>query len=419
MWYLSPAWSKATLLEHQFNLQYFPALEELPAGYFESEADNVPPPPLLHLCSTQARLWGISAEDRNRVPYTKEIIAGRAPVFGEGFHVQIPDEGGNEEAGEGGCTAIGAIDDKVIVFKRSRIYQLFGNPGDAAGAGSSLQTPTLISGDVGCVSATSVVEGPFGIAFLSERGFMVLGRDLSLSFIGEPVQRETAGGQTCVAGTVVPAASEVRWLMSSSGDSEPTALVWSYQRNAWSRYTSFAGRHACVSGGRYIRLLSGSTFAEETPGSWATGVSEGVVIQTPWLNPGALQGYKRIRRATFLGRYFTGALRVEVHYDYRTDSPAEVHEWRYDELVAVLHRSDIYEAGESVPAYRLQLAIRPDRQKCEAIRFTITEITTPPGQGEDTGLTGTPGRGLELVAIALDVATKRGAIQNVATGAKH
>lgn len=415
-WYLSPTWGKATLLEHQFNLQYTDALAEMPQGYFDSEADNVPPPPLLHLCSTQSRLWGLSAEDRNRVVYTKEIVSGRAPEFGDGFGIQIPDEGGSEEAGEGGCTGIAAIDDGVIIFKRGKVYRLFGDPGDAAGAGSSLQVPRLISGDVGCVDASSIVEGPFGVAFLSLKGFYLLGRDLSLTFVGEPVQREV-GSLTCIAGTLVPRHSEVRWLFDTSigALTSPIALVWNYKANAWSRWTSYSGRAATIYRDEYTRLGASYAYTAETTDAWV-GATHEMVVRTPWMKLAGLQGFKRIWKATFLGRWWSGDVSIACEYDFRTLDTGETLDeqtWTAATLATLLEPSQYEEGGAtSTGAYRLQIGRKPTVQKVEAIRFTVTENNDGGQQG------GTSGRGFELVGVQLDVGLKRGGFKPLPSGAK-
>lgn len=415
-WYLTPAWGRSTLLEYQFNLQYTDALAAMPQGYFDSEADNVPPPPLLHMCSTQARVWGISAEDRNRVVYTKEIVSGRAPEFGDGFALQVPDEGGSEEPGEGGCTAIAAIDDGVIIFKRGRIYRVFGDPGDAAGSGSSLQVPRLISSDVGCIDASSVVEGPFGVAFLSLKGFYLLGRDLSLTFVGEPVQREV-GDLTCTTGTLVPRHSEVRWLFDDSvgAGTTPVALVWNYKSNAWSRWTAYSGRSATIYRDEYTRLHSLYSTITETTDAWS-GATHEVIVRTPWLKLAGLQGFKRIWRAAFLGRWWTGDVAISCEYDYRTigdGDTLDTQTWTAATLATLLEPSQYEEGGEtSTGAYRLQIVRKPTLQKVEAIRFTVTENNDGGQQG------GTSGRGFELVGMQLDLGLKRGGYKPLPSGAK-
>lgn len=407
-WYLSPAWGRSTLLEHQFNLQYTDAIGELPQGYFDLEADNVPPPPLLHLCSTQARLWGLSAEDRNRVVYTKEIVSGRAPEFGDGFGVQIPDEGGSEDAGESGCTGIAAINDVVIVFKRGRVYQLFGDPGDAAGAGSSLQVPRCISSDVGCVDATSIVEGPFGVAFLSLKGFYLLGRDLSLTFIGEAVQKEV-GTLTCTSATLVPRHSEIRWLFDASigANTTPIALTWNYKANAWSRWTSYTGRSATIYRDEFTRMHALYAYSAETTDTWGSSATHEVIVRTPWMKLAGLQGFKRIWRAAFLGRWWTGDVSISCEYDYKTLGAGDTldsQSWTASTLSTLLEPSQYEEAGSvSTGAYRLQLVRKPSIQKVEAIRFTITE-NAEAAQDEPS----LAGRGFELVGVQLEVGLKRG-----------
>jgi hypothetical protein len=416
LWAITPVWgvSAATLPDHCFNLLQNSDLIAQEQAFFDLELEPVPPPPMLHLCSTQRRLWGVSAEDRNAVHHTKLLRANTAPEFTAEGVVRVPDEGG---AYGGECTGIAALNDRIIVFKRDRIYAIFGDPGDDDGTNSTLEVPRLISSDVGCIEAASIVEGPFGVAFLSRKGFAVLGSDGSPpAFIGEAVQREH--GDDVVCGTLVPRHSEVRWHIGSVG-SATVALVWNYKVNAWSRWTAYPARHACVYRDEYHRIDEGVQLYIETSDSWAAGNTAPLLVQTPWLKLAGLQGFKRLWRATFLGRYWTGGLKIETEFDYVAhdeSKPGEwrEHEWTSSELLAASKLSQEYEAGAASTAYRLQVAIRPVIQKIESVRFTLREDVTGSQQAPAT-----LGQGFEIVGVQLDCGMKRGGYKALATGAKR
>lgn len=375
---------------HGFVLQPGEALSGYPSLYTDSEAANMPPPPLLDLCSTQSRLWGLSAEKRLDVFYTKPIVANEAPAF-YGASTPVPAEGGE-------AVGLAALDDKVIVFKERLVFALFGDPGDAMGDGSTLQTPRLVSGDVGCINALSIVEGPFGVAFLSERGFYTIDRGMGFSFIGETV-KDALGGKVVTSGVLVPSESEVRWTFSTS--SGGYAVVWNYLTNAWSVWSSFTAVHAALWRGVHTRVSSGGVAYVETPSDWTEGSDEEIEVTTAWLKLAGLQRYQRVRRALFLMRHFTGGVRIEVGYDYAPEWVDSV-EWTPIELEA-LRASD----------GRVQLLVSQSIQKCEAIRYRITGLTTDGAQGYY------PGQAIELVGIDLELGVKRGTFKSIATDAKR
>lgn len=354
--------------------------------WMETELEPAMPAAMLDLTSAQSRLWGLSAERRNIVMPTKPIAFGTAPEFATELEFIIPSEGGD-------CVGIAAIDDKVIIFKQRRIFVVAGEPGDALGEGSTLQPPRMLSGDVGCVSAQSIVEGPFGVAFQSQRGFYVLGRGLDLRFVGDRVQSATTG-RFC--GTLIPDQSEVRWIGATSSwlgawAASGVALVWDFLRDQWTiRTCGDETAHAVI--GSDVYASAGTAVNVEDRAVW-TGATHLTSLKTPWLKVNGVAGFQRVWRATLLAYHFTGHLRVSIAYDYGT--PAESVTWLQSELEAL-----------SFTDGRALLSVRPANQKCSAIQFQITEFVTFGDGGENP--IADYGRGHELVSIDLEIGVKSG-----------
>lgn len=359
--------------------------------WMASELEPAAPAALLDLTSAQSRLWGLSAERRNTVQPTKPIQFGIAPEFATEIEFTIPSEGGD-------CVGIAAIDDKVIVFKQRRVFVVAGEPGDALGEGSTLQAPRMVSGDVGCVCAQSIVEGPFGVAFQSQRGFYVIDRGLSLRFVGDRVQGETVG-RFC--GALIPDQSEVRWVGATSSwlgswASLGVMLVWDFLRDQWSvRTAPTTTAHAVVVDSVYA--AAGTSVLKETTTDW-TSAAHLQSLKTAWFKVSGVAGFQRVWRATLLAYHFTGHIRVNVFYDYNSTS-AEEHRWTEEDLIA-LRNSD----------GRVLLSLRPVNQKCAAIQFQITEYLT---LGEVIGDNPTAGigRGHEIVSVDLEIGVKSGTVR--------
>ncbi len=356
--------------------------------WMDTELEPVLPAALLDLTSAQSRLWGLSAQKRNTVMPTKPIAFGVAPEFATELEFIIPSEGGD-------CVGIAAIDDKIIIFKQRRIFVVAGEPGDSLGEGSTLQPPRMLSGDVGCVTAQSIVEGPFGVAFQSQRGFYVLGRGLDLRFVGDRVQAATVG-RFC--GTLIPDQSEVRWLGATSAwlgawAASGAMLVWDFLRDQWSvRECGSETVHSVIGGDIYAAAGTGVTRESRTV--W-TSASYNQSLKTPWIKLNGVVGFQRAWRATLLAYHFTGHLRIRVFYDYATTS-SEEHRWLEADLAA-LRNSD----------GRALLSIRPANQKCSAIQFQVDEYLTL-GEVIGENPAATPGRGHELVSIDLEIGVKSG-----------
>lgn len=372
-------------------------LLERVALYTATEVTNTPPPPALDVCSTQSRLWCVSGERRLQVWYTKPIVDGRAPEWSASLVTSVPDEGGD-------CTGIASLDDKVVVFKERLAYVLFGDPGDAGGTGSTLQTARKLQGDVGCIDARSIVEGPFGVAFLSERGFVVLDRGLGFT---ELSQLRSSAPASVVGGVLVPGATEVRWFTSTG------VLVWNYEQNVWSTHDTYlssgTGSPAPVCAtlwrGDCAQFLAGQGVFVETPDTWTAGTTydaHEMSITTSWVKLAGLQGYKRVWRVSLLGRHFSGGLTVEVGYDY---DPTWTDTFTWSQLqLASLRESD----------GKVQLVIRPTRQKCESIRFRFTEDAAPVNVGQIQQ--DNSGRGMELVGLDMECGVKKGTHKRIASG---
>lgn len=365
----------------------------LPEPYTDSELESVAPAATLSITSSQSRVWAISAESRFAVQVSKPLAVGYSVEFATELAIDIPAEGGE-------CVGLASVDDKIVVFKRDRIFVVYGEPGDAAGENSTLQLPRLVSTDVGCICEASIVEGPFGVAFQSARGLVVLGRDLGLTNIGERVRDVTDG--KLLAGTLVTSASEVRWIVGSrtvvSGTPDAVypwiqdgiRLVWSYIVDQWSVWDDGAQSEIVVDPD--VWTLDGGSVAIESD-DWTTA-AYGTKIVSPWIRVAGVEGFQRVWRVVALLYYYTGNVRFSVAYDY---DDATVESRDFLESVCTAQRA---------ANGRLELSIKPSRQKCAAIRVTVEEIfssQSPPYP--------TVGQGLSVVSLDMEIGVKSGTIR--------
>lgn len=359
-----------------------------PEPYTTSELEASAPAGLVDIVSTQSRLWALSSEAKFSVLCTKPITPTYAPEFADELSVDIPQEGGD-------CIGLAALDDKLIVFKTSRIYIIVGDPGDASGNRSSVQRPRLLSSDVGATNAAGIVEGPFGVAFQSLRGPMLLTRGLELEPIGEKVI-DLATGYKAV-GTLVPGEQEVRWHLFTDVDFNrwvpiDRAVTWQYERNEWATWTDVTTLASVVSGDIVSEVWPPNFLRQETPNpSWPSATYANS-ITTPWVRLDSVEGYVRVWRCAILGYHYTGNVFVNVSYDY-DDTIAETHTFLEGVMSSIRATSG-----------RAEFSIRPNRQKCSSIRLNIV-CNSISGQEPPYPTTG---QGLSLVSVDLEIGGKSG-----------
>lgn len=382
-----------------------PGSSSLSRPYTYTNLEAEAPAALVDITSTQNRLWALSASSRFSVLCTKPIETSIAPEFNSTLSVDVPQEGGD-------CIGLAALDDKIVVFKDSRVYVIVGEPGDSTGARSTIQRPRLVSGDVGCTNAASIVEGPFGVAFMSTRGPMLLTRGLEFQAIGERVQ-DTVAGKRAV-GSIIPTDREVRWMLVTDNDGERwtdtyTSVVWDYDVDQWSKWSpdliaDYAKPIHQIESGERIYLLAGGELQEETttPTAWSAAYW-GAAVSSPWIRLADVEGFARVWRLTSLLYYWTGHVYVDLAYDY-DDAVAETHTF-LESVITPLRAAN----------GRTEISVRPTRQKCSAVRFTIREEAV-----SQSLPTPTVGEGISLVSVDAEIGVKSGtARRRLADSAKR
>ena len=419
-----------------FSVQFTTSTLELPSGdQKELERGSVFPyttggvlaadpwPSFTAMVATSDRVFAISAEAVGTVFYSKQFEEFIAPEFSASLVVALGDE---RE-----LTALGRLDDKVVIFEANEIHILYGTGPDNTGSGQDFALHH-ISSDVGCIDPKSVIETPQGLIFLSARGFHKLDRSMSVSFLGGPVE-DMARFIKVDAATLVATEGEVRFAVRQDPDfpspleagPDPdvnflddgiirpprpkfsnvlpanAALVWNYERNAWSVFSNYATSAATIYQRRFTRLLPDWSVWQESLDRWDDPVGTNrMLIITPWIKLRAMQDYNRLWRVTFLGRYLSafrlidgaieaGDIQVTLAYDYEflrtqlvngvtiTNTTTAVFE--ATKAFGFEKRNEQGTVGLPLDARaeRLQFAVRPGRRRVQALQCTIEEIGTP------------------------------------------
>lgn len=314
--------------------------------------ENDTPAPSMVMVDHNNRLWFVDAENPWTVFYTKsvQVAVGLSPS--SFMFEQIDQKFGD-------ISALGEMDDKLVVFKPKGLCIISGDGVDDTGSGNSLSFPHFIPSDVGCTTLKSVVTMPNGIMFKSDNGIYMLDRSLGISYVGMPVEQYNS--QVITSAKYVSGKSQIRFLMATG-----LTLVFDYIFNQWSTFTAHTGLSSTSWKNSYVYATTGGAIFKETPGFYndnVTGFS--LLAQTSWLALASVQGFQRVRRLEALGDFTNGAsavhgVQIEAAYDFSTTFQAPVS-----------YTFGLAGAG-AVFQYRERLPI----QKCDSISLRITEVIT-------------------------------------------
>ncbi len=333
--------------------------------------ENDVPPAFIDIEVANSRMWGVPANGTSSIWFSKKLLPGTAPQWSSAFTLPLP-------RGADSLTAISSMDEKVVLFSSNDIFLVIGDGPNNLGRGGSFTGPRKVSSDVGCTNKRSIANGPFGVMFESEKGIYQLGRDLQVTYVGAQVE-DLVNTNTITSAVLVEDRNQVRFTLGGGGSYK--ALVYDYFHNVWTvsetgvgsqittalSATLFNGKHTFVSGNNFInRDVTGSIF------DGSSAAQEAIVssFTTAWLKMAGVQGFKRVKRASFLGQHLGGKVSVSAQYNYN-ESVSTTKSWTNAEIAAL----------STDP---MQLGIHIPRQKCESIRFIYSDedVGQPAASGD-------------------------------------
>lgn len=378
-----------------------------------STLPNDAPPPCRALAASRNRLWLLPADNDLEYRYSQELLSDSGLQF-SGLYGDIT-LGGLVPSDSGGTVAIAALDEKTVIFCARKLYVIFGGAPDASGNNNTLSEPEEIPSPVGCSDALSVLAVPQGLIFKAESGWHLLGRDVSVTYIGEGVS--SFDGYTVVSATLMRDRQECRFEVTPSGGAGGVTLVFSYLIGQWS-VISRGGNLLSPTGAfdalwyptlqRYVFITRAAPLGlfEDVPLFDDNGVQTGAdpddfvnsatpaqvstVGQTAWLRVAGLEGFQRVRRLYLTGTpgvsqglLVASLLTIAVEFDDDSISP-------FNYTVTV---NPLSAAGTTI-----DIRHKLEHQKCKSVRFTFTEVGLVPNAPVLSG----------IQALALEVGIKKG-----------
>lgn len=294
------------------------------------------------------RLCANAGDDPQAVVYSKTNVTGEPVNFAEELNFRVD---ADKEAVAAGST----MDDKMVICKKDKIYIMGGDGANDLGQNSTFQPPMLIAADVGCAIPNSMVLYSNGIIFSSSKGIYNLGRDLSVSYIGDKV--EDYNSFRVGSGVLMENQNEIRFVLQDS----TTGLVYNYYFNRWDFFSNYQADSAAIWQDTFVLArASGKVFVENSATYYDTdsGTSSyNVYVETPWLKLKGIQDFQRIYSLMILGEYFTPhTMQVQLYFNYIS---TVVDTFSFDSAVAVEN-----------PPYQFEAF--PTLQKCQSIKIAIT-----------------------------------------------
>lgn len=338
-------------------------------------------PSFNHVALYKSRLFGIDAEDPNTLWFSKQVISGTPVEMSNLLTVYVAPTTG-AQGSSGPCTALSAMDDKLIIFKRDSIYYVSGTGPDNTGANNDFTDAVFISSTAGCDNKRSIVMTPNGLMFQSDKGIWMLQRNLATSYIGAAV--EAYNNDPVVSALNIPGTNQVRFTLESG-----TTLMYDYYYDQWGVFKGFSANTSCLLNNLHTVLASTGRILQETPNLYLDDSAPVLLSFTSaWLKLTDLQGFQRAYSFNLLGNFLTPhKLNVNISYDYAS-LPQQTTIITPNNFSGAYGSASLYGGGSPYggPNNVEQWRIFFNTQKCQAIQISISEIydgsySVPAGAG--------------------------------------
>jgi len=318
------------------------------------------------------RVFCISAEYKNRVYYTKNIIDGLTPSFNEGQFIELPP---SER-----ITALQTFKSSLIIFTNQDIYVLQGTGPTDLGSNSNYRGPDLLHSDIGCVGVNQSCRYRDQVIFFSGKYIYSMTAGAAPVAIGANIEDYLEG--LTIQNMHVSAIEEKLYV---SVDANFT-LVYDFFFSSWSRYMFKSDQFSKIDSTAYlnrsdnkIRSKAANTYTDNSQPYRMT-------IELNWMSFVNIQQLQRIYRFIFIGEFKSPhRLKIEFAYDF-IDSFVDVLWADYTELPPV-YGDGIYGLespyGGQLTAY--QSRVRLPRQKLQSLKIRLSDTDIV---GESFSLTG-------------------------------
>jgi hypothetical protein len=331
------------------------------------EADEVAPPACEVMAMGEGRAALAGVDDVATIWISKPRGFGEPLRWGDTLLANA------DHPTPGRVTAMAWNGPEIVVWRQRSIQVLAGKGPDATGTGGTLEPSQIISHEVGCRSARSLVRVPVGWIFQSAEGqYWQLARTGELAYVGADVERYT---EPCVGAFLVPLLRQARFVTGSR------TLVLDYETSSWTTWTRTAISAAATPEGRglYLPARSSALLLEDDPSGYRDDGEEYTQrLRLAWFRPRGVQGEIFVRRLLLAGG-LEGAHHplVRIYYDYEPGHQ-ESYEWSPELVVGTVVAGDGTQVfgGPSrlnIATQVYQFAVPLGRERCQAVGVEILD----------------------------------------------
>jgi len=339
------------------------------------EVDNISPPAISALVSFKNRALYLSPENPFQFGYSKQALPGVPVEFSSLLFNQ------NVDQKIGRLSAIGTMDDKIIIFGPTNKFYVVGDGPSPNGLNDDFTEAIRIAGTTGCTNQASILELPIGLVYQDPlKGIWLLDRSFQERYIGADV-REFNSYQVTSA-QLFENSNRAIFTLSNG-----TNLVYDYYVNQWETDIYASGAvDSCIFENDLIYIQSDGLEFEQTPGVFTdNGSLIPLGFKTGWLSFAGIEGFQRVWELQILGSYKSPhTLNINIYVDFSTTIAETI-------VIPVLTDPGLY-------SFRVNLKV----QKCQSMQIELTETQS-----------GTIGEGFSLSSMAFRVGVKAGLYNNL------
>lgn len=355
--------------------------------YTLSELPTAHPPTAKYILNHQGRMWLAGLDIPTQIWYSKPLSEGEPPGFATAQTINI-DDGGE-------VTGIASLDDKLLVFKRERVYIVYGQGPNALGTGGDF-TVQRIASDKGCIDGLSIVTTKDGVMFRSAVGIYLMSRGLEMSYVGAPVEETVNAYSGTVAAVRHPHEPWVLFVLGPDGSNQSVVLLYDNFQNKWAKWYMLDGgvraniKSATLYRDKFAWITANGTPYLESSQYLDNGSYVSMVLETAWLKFAGITGFQRVRQVLLLGAP-QSSHQIELSFAQNYDDTAY---------------SQVTTFNSSVLAWPSeQFGVTMATQKSSSLRIKLRDLAPVSGVGT--------GQGLVFSGIGLEVGVKGTVFNNL------
>lgn len=331
--------------------------------------------------------------------YSKKVELGDPLEFSEALQIPIESDGGK-------ALAIEAIQDKLIVFKKSRVYYIVGDGPNDTGTYGDFSLPALLTAKYGCISPRSVIQDGSMLYFQSTATMCVLDSSMAVTEIDDSLSYYWKDQPILRSAVSFPDYKMIKWTDGyKSFVYFPKTQQWAiYPVSACDSETLIPEELASFRFNTRLFVFSQTLYKETEDNILETNaIVVPMIAATGWLQLGNIEGFQRLYSFFLLGRKRgQHNLTISIMYDYvpvivetHTINNATEDSYIYTDAQVFEGAAAVAATGTDQTNKPYQYRIKTSRQKCEAIRILIQD-------DDESGGVGT----VDLVAGAFEIGFK-------------